>query len=100
MSGFLRVEFSKGDLTFLEIEQNRKVEQKEDRIILSKSKTLEAHFMNVNSKMQRNQIIFSAYLEDGYSQIEIANYLGLSKSAISLIIRKFESGDLTAGVYR
>ena len=36
------------------------------------------------------------YLEDGYSQIEIANYLGLSKSAVSMIIK---SGDSTAGVY-
>jgi predicted transcriptional regulator len=37
-------------------------------------------------------------LEDGYSQIEIANYLGLSNSAVCLIIKKFGSGDLTAGV--
>jgi hypothetical protein len=32
---------------------------------------------------------------DGYSQIEIANYLGLSKSLISKVIK---SGDSTAGV--
>jgi hypothetical protein len=36
--------------------------------------------------------------EDGYSQIEIANYLRLSKSAVSLIIKKLGSGDLTAGM--
>ena len=31
--------------------------------------------------------------KDGYSQIEIANYLGLSKSAISMIIKNDKSGD-------
>jgi predicted transcriptional regulator len=54
--------------------------------------------MDVQSKQDRNSVICLAYLEDGYSQIEIANYLGLSKSAVSLIIKKFGSGDLTAGV--
>ena len=67
-------------------------------IISGKSKSLEEHFMDVKSKMQRNKIISLTYLKDGYSQIEIANFLGLSKSAVSLIIKKFESGDLTAGV--
>jgi len=37
-------------------------------------------------------------LEDGYSQIEIANYLELSKSAISMVVKNDKSGDLTAGV--
>jgi DNA-directed RNA polymerase specialized sigma subunit len=98
LSGFLGVEFNEDDLTFLQTEQNRKIEKKEDMIILSKSKSLEKHFMDVKSKTERNQIISLAYLEDGYSQIEIANYLGLSKSAVSLIIKKLGSGDLTAGV--
>ncbi len=98
LSGFLGVEFNEDDLTFLQTEQNRKIEKKEDMIILSKSKSLEEHFMDVQSKQDRNSVICLAYLEDGYSQIEIANYLGLSKSAVSLIIKKFGSGDLTAGV--
>jgi len=38
------------------------------------------------------------HFEDGYSKIEIVNYLGLSKSAISMIIKNAKSGDLTAGV--
>jgi len=41
-------------------------------IVLSKSKSLEEHFMDVKSKTERNQVISLAYLEDGYSQIEIA----------------------------
>jgi len=49
--------------------------------------------MNVKNKQDRNPIISLAYLEDGYSQIEIANYLGLSKSAISMVIKRSETGD-------
>jgi transposase len=44
--------------------------------------------------MKRNCIIHSVYL-NGYSQIEIANHLGLSKSLIYKVIK---SGDSTAGV--
>ena len=94
LSGFLGVKFSQDDLTFLQTEQNRKIEKKENMIILSKSKSLEEHFIDVKSKKERNSIISLAYL-DGYSQIGIANYLGLSKSLISKIIK---SGDSTAGV--
>ena len=54
--------------------------------VLSKSKSLDEHFMDVESKQERSSIISLAYLEDGYSQIEISNYLGLSKSAISMVI--------------
>ena len=93
LSGFLGVEFSQEDLTFLQKEQNRKIEKKEDMIIFSKSKSLEEHFMKVKSKQDRNSIICLTYLEDGYSQIEIANYLGLSKSAISMVIKSGKSGD-------
>jgi len=49
--------------------------------------------MNVQSKQDRNRVICLAYLEDGYSQIEISKYLGLSKSAISMIIKNDKSGD-------
>ena len=71
-------------------------------IVLSKSKSLEEHFMDVESKQERNSIISLAYTEDGYSQIEIANFLGLSKSAISMIIKSDKSGDshLERGSYR
>jgi len=93
LSGFLGVEFCQEDLTFLQIEQNRKIEQKENMIVLSKSKSLEEHFMNVESKQERDSAISLAYAENGYSQIEIASFLGLSKSAISMIIKSDKSGD-------
>ena len=90
LSGFLGVEFNQDDLTFLQTEQNRKIEKKEDMIVLSKSKSLKKYFMDVKNKQDINRVISLAYLEDGYSQIEIANYLGLSKSAVSMINK---SGD-------
>jgi transposase len=46
--------------------------------------------------MKRNCIIHSVYL-NGYSQIEIANHLGLSKSLIYKVIK---SGDSTAGLLK
>lgn len=94
LSGFLGVEFTHTELDFLQKEQNRKIEKKENMVVLSKSKPLEEHFIKVQSKKERNSIIHLAYL-DGYSQIEIANYLELSKSLISKVIN---SGDSTAGV--
>ena len=53
----------------------------------------------MESKQERNSVISLAYAEDGYSQIEIANFLGLSKSAISMIIKSDKSGDWTVGVW-
>jgi len=35
-------------------------------IVLSKSKSLEEHFMDVESKQEMNPIISLAYAEDGY----------------------------------
>jgi len=55
---------------------------------------LEEHFDKAKNRVERNTVIHLAYL-DGYSQIEIAIYLGLSKSLISKVIK---SGDSTTGV--
>ncbi len=62
-------------------------------IVLSKSKSLEEYFIEVKTKQERNSAICLAYLEDGYSQIEIASFLGLSKSAISMIVKSIKSGN-------
>ena len=48
---------------------------------------------HTRSRQERNSIISLAYSEDWYSQIEIANYLGLSKSTISMVIKNSKSGD-------
>ena len=49
--------------------------------------------MDLKSKQKKNSIISLAYLEDGYSQIEIANHLRLSKSDVSMVIKNGKSGD-------
>ena len=94
LSGFLGVEFSHDELDFLQKEQNLKIEKQEDILVLDKSKSLEEHFDKAKNRVDRNNVIHLAYL-DSYSQIEIAIYLGLSKSLISKVIK---SGDLTTGV--
>jgi len=96
LSGFLNVWFSENEMSYLEKEQKRKIQQHDKNIVISKSKSLDKYFSETNSKKERNQSMYEAYL-DGYPQIEIANYLGLSKSLISRIIID-KSGDLTSGV--
>ena len=80
-------------------EQNRKIEKKEDMIVLSKFKSLEEHFMDLKSKQKRNSVISLAYLEDGYSQIEIANHLRFSKLSVFMVIKNAKSEDWTVGVF-
>lgn len=50
--------------------------------------------MDVQNKEDRNFAIINAYL-DGYSQVDIASLLKLSKSLISKVVR---SGDSFTGV--
>jgi hypothetical protein len=96
LSGFLNVLFSEDEMSYLQKEQKRKIEQHDKNIVISKSKSLNEYFAKTNSKKERNQAIYEAYL-DGYPQIKIANYLGLSKSLISRVIIE-KSGDSTSGV--
>ena len=89
LSSFLEVKLTKDELDFLQTEQNRKIEKLEDMTVVSKSKSLDEYFIDLKSKQERNCVIGLAYL-DGYSLIEIANYLGLSKSLILMVLK---SGD-------
>lgn len=45
------------------------------------------NFKVFNTKEERNALIGEA-LEDGYTQIEIAKYLGVSRSLVSKIVRE------------
>ncbi len=96
LSGFLNVFFSKDEMNYLQKEQKRKIKQHDKNIVISQSKSLDKYFSKTNSKKERNQAIYEAYL-GGYPQIEIANYLELSKSLISRVIIE-KSGDSTSGV--
>ncbi len=52
-------------------------------------------FSDVQNKEDRNFAIINSYL-DGYSQVDIASYLKLSKSLISKVVKSGDS--LTVGV--
>lgn len=89
---FLNIPISNDDLKILSSKQ--KIEKENQEIKISREKQLCEYFKKLASKQIRNKAIIEAY-KDGYPQIEIANYLSLSKSAISKIIK---SGDSTSGV--
>ena len=56
---------------------------------MKSGKSLNEHFKDTKSKQERNSAILEA-LNDGYAQIEIAKYLGVSRSLVSKIIKESE----------
>ena len=89
---FLEIKLNKDEIKKLQ----KKVEvfKTRDKYIYKKIKELKEYFIIINSKEKRNENIVKAYI-DGYSQVEIGNYLNLSKSMISKIVK---NGDSTSGV--
>ena len=75
------------ELKVLKQEQKRKIDIKEHQLKLYKLKTIEEHFNIYDIKNERNDAIVNA-IDDGYTQASIANYLGLSTSTISKILKK------------
>jgi REP element-mobilizing transposase RayT/DNA-binding MarR family transcriptional regulator len=73
-------------LILKEIQEMKVIKVKDERRQAYKKK-LSEHFSSVTNKPERNAAIMMA-LEDGYTQAEIAKYLGLSRSAISKIVKK------------
>jgi len=91
---FLDVPINQNDLDFLETKHKQKIEKEKNIIIVKCEKELKEYFENVIIKEQRNSAIINSYL-DGYTQVKIADYLNVSKSLISKVIK---SGDSTPGV--
>jgi DNA-binding NarL/FixJ family response regulator len=89
LSEFLNVELTEEEQKYLEEQQKRKIKKGANGILLSKIKTLDEHFVEVESKSERNKATMVAY-KDGYKQIEIAQYLGLSKSHVSKVLKEVE----------
>ncbi len=89
LSEFLNVEFTEEEQRYLEEQQKRKIKKGVNGILLSKIKTLDEHFAEVESNGDRNKATMEAY-KDGYKQVEIAQYLGLSKSHISKVLKEVE----------
>lgn len=94
LSEFLEKSLSSKELKILNSKQ--KIEKQNNKIKISRLKELDEYFKENKTKKLRNMSILKAY-EDGYTQVEIAKYLGLSKSMISKIVKE-ESGNSISGV--
>jgi molybdopterin-guanine dinucleotide biosynthesis protein A len=79
---FLEASISKDELEFLQEKEKQKVVKSVDGVILKRSKEFEEHFMDIQTKEDRNFAILNAYLE-------------VSKSLISKVVK---SGDSCTGV--
>ena len=75
------------ELETLEKIKHQKIIQKENANRQAYAKSLEVHFEVFKTKQERNGLILDA-LEDGYTQIEIAKYLSVSRSLVSKIVRE------------
>ena len=73
------------ELVKLKKEQKRKIVHKEHEYKYEKEKSLEEHFSEMLTKKERNFAIVEA-IEDGYKQVEIAEFLNISSSAVSKIV--------------
>ena len=61
-----------------------------EHYLLKCSKKFEEHFADIETKNERNLAILNAYL-DGYTQVDIASYLKVSKSLISKVVKSGDS---------
>ncbi len=94
LNDFLEASISDKELAYLKEKEKQKVEKSAQGITVRRSKMFEEHFYDTTTKLDRNLAIVNAYL-DGYTQVDIANYLNVSKSLISKVIK---SGDSLRGV--
>ncbi len=83
---FLDVVMSEDELAFLKVEQKRKIEKIDKEIVVSCSKTLDEHFTDVTTRDERNRAVLNAYA-DSYTQKSIAEYLDVSTSLISKVLK-------------
>lgn len=91
---FLDVPITQDELDFLKEKEKQKVVKSDTGISMRRSKHFEEHFFDSKTRADRNLAILNAYL-DGYTQVDIAKYLNVSKSLISKVIN---SGDSLTGV--
>ena len=91
---FLDASITGDELEYLKEKEKQKVVKSDTGISMKRSKQFEEHFYDVQTKDDRNIAMLNAYL-DGYTQVDIARYLNVSKSLISKVIG---SGDSFTGV--
>lgn len=67
MVEFLGLKLSEGELARLEKEQKRTVTVEDEKVLISKSRTLDEHFYECKLKEARNDAMLDAH-DDGYTQ--------------------------------
>ena len=73
------------ELEILEKIKHQKIVTKDKINKIAYEKSLDEHFKSWKTKKERNAIMFKV-LDDGYTQIDIANYLKVSRSLVSKIV--------------
>lgn len=86
LNEFLGEPISEKELEYLKSKAKQKIHKEDNEIKISQSKQFQEHFYDTSTKLDRNLAILNAY-EDGYTQISIANYLKLSTSLVSKVIK-------------
>ena len=86
LNEFLGEPLSEKELEYLKSKAKQKMHKKDNEIKISQSKQFQDHFYDTYTKLDRNLAILNAY-EDGYTQVSIANYLNLSTSLVSKVIK-------------
>lgn len=91
---FLDISITEDELKILNEKTKIDVKRIEEKIVIKEIKELYIYFENINTKEKRNKAILEAYY-DGHTQVKISEYLAVSKSFISKILK---SGDSFSGV--
>jgi len=86
LNEFLGEPLNQKELQYLKNKTEQKIYKLNNGIKISQLKDFQEHFYNISTKLDRNLAIVNAY-EDGYTQVSIATYLGLSTSLVSKVIK-------------
>ena len=91
---FLETPLSENELDYLKEKERQRIQKTNDGVKINKSKEFIEHFADIQNRNDRNFAIVNAHL-DGYTQVEIAKHLNLSKSLVSKVVK---SGDVASRV--
>ena len=80
------IRLNEEDLEIVEKIKNQKIIVKDKTHKIAFSKTLDEHFREAKTIKERNEAMAHA-LEDGYTQIALANYLNVSRSLVSKVLK-------------
>jgi len=83
---FLDSSITEDELDYLKEQEKQKILKSAEGIVVRQTKEFNEHFSDIKIKEDRNMAILNAYL-DGYTQVKIAEYLKLSTSLISKIVK-------------